>query len=273
MQHNSSRQTLDELTNELVQRVGGQDPEQLMSLSRDLLAAAEVLTAQPGLRRVLSDSTTEAQGRRGLVDRLFSGQVGADALQTLQAVAAASWSSGSDLREGVVTLARTAAFVAAERSGELDRVEDELFRFGRTVLGNAELAQVLDDPTTAGSGRAGLVRRLLEGKASPITIELLADLAGQAQSRSFSHGIDALTAQAASRKGSLVAEVISAVELDAAQQQRLGAALQRIYGQPVALHIRVDPELQGGMRVTVGDEVIDGSVAGRLGAIRRRLAG
>ena len=50
------------------------------------------------------------------------------------------------------------------------------------------------------------------------------------------------------------------------QEERLAATLQRIYSRPIALHVEVDPTIQGGLVIKVGDEVIDGSATGRLDA-------
>ena len=57
------------------------------------------------------------------------------------------------------------------------------------------------------------------------------------------------------------------------QQQRLAAALADLYGHQVHLNVVLDPQVMGGMSVQVGDEFIDASVASRLAALRRRLAG
>ena len=70
-----------------------------------------------------------------------------------------------------------------------------------------------------------------------------------------------------------MAIVESAASLSIEQTGRLTSALARIYGRPVSVHVLVQPALGGGIRVRVGDEVIDGSVAGRLDELRRRLAG
>ena len=61
--------------------------------------------------------------------------------------------------------------------------------------------------------------------------------------------------------------------LDAAQTERLGAALSRIYGRQVALQVDIDDAVIGGVQVRVGDDVLDGTVARRLQDVRRRLAG
>ena len=70
-----------------------------------------------------------------------------------------------------------------------------------------------------------------------------------------------------------VATVWVANELTDADRERLQAALSRQYGHQVHLNVIVEPELLGGMRVEIGDDVIDGTVRGRLEDARRRLAG
>ena len=65
--------------------------------------------------------------------------------------------------------------------------------------------------------------------------------------------------------------VRSAAPLSQAQTERLSAILTRTYGKPVTVHVEVDPELLSGLVVRVGDEVIDGTAAGRLAAVRKNL--
>ena len=60
------------------------------------------------------------------------------------------------------------------------------------------------------------------------------------------------------------ARVESAVALDGAMQQQITAQLQQIYRRPIAAEFGVNPELIGGVRVRVGSDVWDGSVAHRL---------
>ena len=76
---------------------------------------------------------------------------------------------------------------------------------------------------------------------------------------------------AVARRGEIVAHVSAAADLTDAQQERLTAVLTRIYGHPVSVQLHVDPELLGGLSITVGDEVIDGSIASRLAAAQTQL--
>jgi F-type H+-transporting ATPase subunit delta len=62
------------------------------------------------------------------------------------------------------------------------------------------------------------------------------------------------------------------VPLSDQHKQRLGAALAKPYGKKVHLNLDVDPEVLGGIRVQVGDEVINGSIADRIEDAGRRLA-
>ena len=61
--------------------------------------------------------------------------------------------------------------------------------------------------------------------------------------------------------------------LDAAQLERLRSGLSQRYGSDVALNVVVDPKVVGGVRVEIGDDVIDATVSSRLNDLRQRLAG
>ncbi len=273
MQHIASTQALAAATSHLLQQAATLDDAGLASLGSDLSNVGNLLLGQPTLRRAMSEATTDVEQRVGVMSGLLTGKVGAPAAALVDFTVRQSWASGRDLADGLVRLGRTALFLRAERTGELDDVEDQLFRFGRIVDGSPELSVLMDDPTTPGEARAALVQRLLAARAHPLTLQLLEQLARNPGGRSFTHGVGEIVEQAADRTDRVVATVQSAVPLTPEQTSRLTAALSRIYARPVSAHVLVEPALRGGMRVQIGDEVIDGSVAGRLDELRRRLAG
>ncbi|CAM5400576.1 F0F1 ATP synthase subunit delta [Streptomyces violaceorubidus] len=117
-----------------------------------------------------------------------------------------------------------------------------------------------------------LLRSLLGGRAEPTTERLVTRLVTVPRGRSLESGLESLSKLAADRRDRMVAVVTSAVPLSDAQKQRLGAALAKVYGRPMHLNLDVDPEVLGGIRVQVGDEVINGSIADRLEDAGRRLA-
>jgi F-type H+-transporting ATPase subunit delta len=70
----------------------------------------------------------------------------------------------------------------------------------------------------------------------------------------------------------LAGEIISAVELDAAQQERINADLRARYGEELTLSFGVDPSLIGGLIIRIGDQVLDNSLRTRLSAVQRNMA-
>jgi F-type H+-transporting ATPase subunit delta len=77
----------------------------------------------------------------------------------------------------------------------------------------------------------------------------------------------------ADQSGSAVATVTTAVPLGAAQLQRLETTLASQYGRRVQLNQVIDASVIGGIRIQIGDDVIDGSVATRINDLRLQLAG
>jgi F-type H+-transporting ATPase subunit delta len=77
---------------------------------------------------------------------------------------------------------------------------------------------------------------------------------------------------AARRREQLIAVVRSAIELTADQRRRLAEALAASYGHRVHLNVVLDPSVMGGISVQIGNELIDGTAASRLAAVRRKLA-
>ena len=72
-------------------------------------------------------------------------------------------------------------------------------------------------------------------------------------------------------RGIATAQVTTAVPLDDAARVQLAARLSRYVGQRVEMQTTVDPSIIGGVVARVGDTLLDGSVRGRLEALRRRL--
>ncbi|MEU3650176.1 F0F1 ATP synthase subunit delta [Lentzea sp. NPDC034063] len=246
--------------------------DDLAKLGEELFAVLGLLVGQRSLRGALADASSEAAGREQLLNGLFAGKVSDATLQVLVAVVTARWSSPRELVDGVESLARTALLVRAERDGQLDSTEDELFRLGRIVAGSNELELLLADPAGDASGKVVLVDSLIEGKVSPVTKTLVDQLVRNPRGVRVADGLSELADLAAKRRQRSVAHVRSAVALTAEQVDRLTATLTTIYSRPIALHVEVDPALGGGLTIKIGDEIIDGSIAGRLAALRRNLA-
>jgi F-type H+-transporting ATPase subunit delta len=232
-----------------------------------------LLNGQLTLRRALSDPAGRPEDRAALAQRLFGSKLSGTALDLVETVARQRWSHPIDLVDAFITLATEASLDAADVRGELDSVEDELFRFGRIVGGDRELARILSDRTAPAAGTNALLDQLLSGRVSPVTEQLLRNILTGPHVGHAENAIERLSDVASRRRGQSVARVTSAVALTETQEQQLAEVLRRLYGRTVGLQVTVDPSVLGGLIVQVGDEVIDGSIAHRLEAAERRLAG
>jgi F-type H+-transporting ATPase subunit delta len=164
-----------------------------------------------------------------------------------------------------------ALFEVARAEGTLDEVEDELFRFARSFESNDELRTALSDEMIPASRRQGIVEDLLGSRANPTTVQLISMVVGSGRSRDLTAIVDRLVERAAQAKNLAVAEVRAAVPLSEDQQDRLKAAVANATGKDVTIKVVVDPSVIGGLVVTVGDTVIDGTVRTRLDQLKSRL--
>ena len=242
------------------------------ALGDELFGVVGALDSAPALRRVLTDPSTEAEAKGSLAAKVFGDKVSGATLKVLDTAVKGRWSSARDLADGLETAGVTAHVIAADTAVKLDELESELFDFFQVVVGDSELRQVITDRTVPVAPKSALVGTLLDGKAS-ISVAALAKQAIAARKGSFEKTIAAFTKLAATRRKRLLAEVRVAYDLGADEKQRIAAALATKYGCEVHINTIVDPSVVGGISVSVGDEVIDGTVSSRLEDARRRIAG
>jgi F-type H+-transporting ATPase subunit delta len=242
----------------------------LGTVGQDLFGTADLLRAEPGLRRVATDVSVPGEAKAGLVRNVLTGKVSHDALEVVTTAVAQRWTSTRDLpdaleRLGVVALVHSAG-------EDADRLEDELFAVGHLVQGSPELRQALSDPARSRADKSSLVGGLLADKVLPATLALVGQsLAGT--HRTVSVALTEYQKVAAEVRNQGVATVRVARALSDADRERLAATLSRTYGRQIHLNVVVDPAVIGGIRVEIGDDVIDGSVSSRLDDAGRRLAG
>ncbi|MEU2283558.1 F0F1 ATP synthase subunit delta [Streptomyces sp. NPDC013178] len=241
-------------------------------LAAELAAVTALLDREVSLRRVLTDPAQAGEAKAGLAQRLLGGQISGTTADLVAGMVRSRWSQSRDLVDALEELATIADLTAAQQAGTLDDVEDELFRFGRIVSSNTELRAALTNRKATVSAKGELLRSLLGGRADAATERLVTRLVTAPRGRSLETGLESLSKLAADRRDRVVAVVTSAVPLTDGQKQRLGAALAKLYGRQMHLNLDVDPEVLGGIRVQVGDEVINGSLADRIEDAARRMA-
>jgi F-type H+-transporting ATPase subunit delta len=165
-----------------------------------------------------------------------------------------------------------ALFRVVRAEGELDRVEDELYRFGKLLETNHELKQTLSDKSLDRTQRTKILEELLQDKVSAHTLGLLTFIVGQGRARQLPQILSEVS-ELAEARNSVIAEVRSAVPLNDQQRQRLADALSSATGKKVEVKVIVDPSVVGGVVATIGDTVIDGTVKHKLEQLREQVMG
>ncbi|TIC84073.1 F0F1 ATP synthase subunit delta [Nocardioides sp. GY 10127] len=245
-------------------------PEAAATVAENLFGVAQTLRGEAALRRFATDVSVPVEARSGLVAEVLGGKVDETSLALSRSAVSRRWTGTRDLADALEHLS-VVARVHSARS-DAGRLADELFSFSQVVKENPALRDALSDPARSVADKSRLVDSLLEGKALPATRALAAQaLAGTY--RTVGVALNEYQKVAAAVHGQDVATVRVAQPLSAADSERLAQALTRQYGRPVHLNLVVDPALLGGMRVEIGDDVIDGTVSGRLEDARRSLAG
>jgi F-type H+-transporting ATPase subunit delta len=242
-------------------------------LADELFAVVGLLDTEHALRRALSDPGKPAAEKGAIAGALLHGKVTGRTEALVVAVAEARWATPGDMVDAIEQVAIEAMVLAAQADGSLDDLEDGLFRFGRVVAGQPDLRAALADPSLPADRKQGLLRALLDGKVTPVTLRLISQVVLHPRGRSLTVALDLCAGIAARRREQLIAVVRSATELSASQRARLAEALAASYGHQVHLNVVIDPSVLGGISVQIGDELIDGTAASRLTAVRRKLAG
>jgi F-type H+-transporting ATPase subunit delta len=238
------------------------------TFASDMFAVVDALEASATLRRAVTDPGTPESARQALVHGLLDGKVDQAVVDLVAEAATLRWSGGRTFAAALERQAVRGELVVADRRADLEDTEDQLFRFARFVESNPDLRNVLGDRAIDRAKRQELVGELLTGRATDSTIAL-AQRAVAARERTFAQTIEGYVTLAAAQKNRVVATVRVAKPLSSDQRNRVVAALTKQIGRQVAIQEVIDPDILGGVRVELGDEVFEGTVSGRLEAARR----
>lgn len=239
-----------------------------LSVAQELFVAARTISESSQLGGALSAWGVTGEARAGIAGQVFAAFQPAT-VSLLKTAVAERWSSLEDLIAGVEALAIRSAAIASPS----DDVEGELFQVARTVAANPELELALGSRLGDSSAKGALIETLLKGRASEATTLIVSSLVQQPRERRVRTLLSRALRLVADQRGRTVATVYAATALDAAQLDRLGSALSARYGAQVTVNLVVDPTVVGGVRVEIGDDVIDATVSSRLNDLRQRLAG
>ena len=276
------------------ERVGADDG--IATLRSELEAFSSALVSSAPLRQALVDQSVSPIARRAITADLLENRVSvetssllgfvvrvAPAAELLVAVAdlvalTASPTGAGDPATGLVA-ARERLHGYAERvleeipdAAEVDAMEDTFFRLARIVDSSPTLRDVLIDQTAPLEAKLAILSDLLASKTTTSTLRIVEYVVRAGRIRDLVGTLEWLVELCAEERGRRVAEVRSAVDLDADERTRLGESLRRLTGREVEIRVAIDSSVVGGVLISVGDLVIDGTVRLRVERLRDALA-
>ncbi|NCX35373.1 MAG: F0F1 ATP synthase subunit delta [Actinobacteria bacterium] len=223
----TSRQSLATARAALDAALKGKNESEAAKFAAELFTALAALDASAPLRRALTDASRDAKDKVKLVNDLFAKGAGST-LALLGELASLKWSRPSDLANAVEQLAIEAEATSANISGELDRLEEELFGFSRVVATENELLQSLSSNKYSAEGKRVLVAKLFGGKVSPATSRMLGHLVSGLRGRNLEGTIAFYIKATAARRARMIANVKSAIALTDSQKEKLAANFDSI---------------------------------------------
>ncbi|MHA7269628.1 F0F1 ATP synthase subunit delta [Arthrobacter sp. HLT1-20] len=246
-----------------------------IALAKDLFSILGLLDSNAGLRRALTDPSRESADKAALVAKLLAGKVSPEAQNVFLGLVASRWSSARDLGDALEVLAATSAIAVAEGQGDgsanLDKLEEELFTFIRVVGSSHDLQRALDDAQATDAAKSALALRVVPA-ASDVSALLIRQAVTAPRGLKPTALVQRFVELVAKRQQRWIAYVSVTRDLSVEQLTRLQAGLNNLYGRELKINVNIDPTLVGGIKVVVGDEVVDATAATRLAELRRRLA-
>lgn len=240
-----------------------------LATAEQVLAAGRVIGDSSSLLAALTAFETDAAPKVTLSKQLFGKALSATALKLVDELVASRWSHPDDLLVGIEDLGIR---IAAQSAGKAN-LDEELLSFARAISTDHELELALGSKLSPTSAKVALAEKLLAGKASDATRLVVAHLVQQPRGRRVGAMLQQAAEVAADQSGYLLATVSTANPLDDKQAKRLEQNLAARYGRTIRLNVVLEPAILGGLKVQIGDDVIDGSIAARVNELRLKLVG
>ncbi len=165
----------------------------------------------------------------------------------------------------------TAIFEIANEDNKLEEYGRELADVSQALFAQAELKDFLTNPQIQPEDKKQVLLRLLKDQVSPMMMNFLLLLVDKRRIVLLEAINDCYQELSNKAQGIIVADVTMAYELKAELRSRLSSKLESVTGKKVQLRTHQDQSIIGGVVVKIGDTRIDGSVIGRLQALKAEL--
>lgn len=232
----------------------------------ELFAIGRALSGAPALVRALGDDSADEAAKKTLVDSAFQ-RAGQGTKELLHHLVGQAWSRPVDLLDGV----DEAAIRLAATAGKGD-LAGELLSIDRVIKAHPDVQLALTGKRAPAEAKLAMVATLFKKMVSEEALHIVSHLVTHPRRKKITQSVALAAAVVCDQKGEGLAEVRVAKALTDAHLGTISHMIDAQYGRPHYLDQVIDPAMVGGIRIRVGDHVIDQSVATQLADMRRQLA-
>ena len=151
--------------------------------------------------------------------------------------------------------------------GTLEEVKNDMVLVNQTIDQNRDLALMLESPIIKPDAKQRVLSGVFSKSTSKLTVEFLTLLTAKGRESILPAVASSFIEQYRAHKGIISAEIISAVTLSKASREELIKVLSAS-SHSIDLTEKVDPSILGGIRVKVGDQLIDASLRRKLNDLK-----
>lgn len=273
----SSRQALEQGKAVLAGQTG-MTAQTCYDWADDFFVLSDLVQGSSRIALALTDPARSLQDRVRLLQALAE-NLSEVALTTVEGALSAA-PSAQELPTVIETLGEYAVQRGAQTEGKAIEIADEIFALERFVRSNQQVRSALSDRNREPKYRVRLLKELFGSSLSrpATTLALRAVSAVSRDSKledsvSLTGNLRHMRRDLAAAGDTLVATVQVATPLADAQAERLRDILSRRYQKNIHLQVSVEPSVLGGMKVRVGSQIFDGSLATIIQETKQKLAG
>ncbi|WEV65602.1 F0F1 ATP synthase subunit delta [Bifidobacterium sp. ESL0764] len=242
-------------------------------IGEELFVVTNLLDHDARVERSLTDPSRPTADKKALINAILADQADPLTVDILDDLVSRNWSRVRDIANAVEDFAVDAMMYYADATDCTLTVSIELAEMRSALLKMSVLRSKLSDEFAPAKARLDLLHTVFEGsKLNKVTMRLAEHAVANPRHRRFLVTLEWLIAKFTRHMGQSMVTVTTATPLNQTQIKRLAAIYSSRLGRPVHINSSVDPSVLGGMRVQIGADVTDNTVAAQLLQLRRKVS-